>query len=1062
MSNAPTKLDTPRASAETVAGMATSGFVLEALVQEMEEATARAWDAWQLDVEARLLLPIRDGAAAAARSHKELLAQASSGDDSASLDVAMAYRASVVEEVLCPIREQLTRLPLGEVMEGSLRLLSALAPLAEHAVAACTLPHPLSLYAPTPGQPRRLARSIVRRWLRLKGRLRALLGQPARVPIRSVPVHALLNYHVQVRVAGTVARLHDRYERHVAGLTALLESGLTKWTNATLAFEHDLERHSKRAQPFSMIIRDGPLIAQGAPNPSMSKALRAISHALQGVLMDVAAQAALSDADAAALQQEAESLRNDFRRAGTILLTPADRKLPGRLPARRIRMEIGHWTAWHAQTQNRLDIDARIAQLRAALLAQRQNLLQLVAAVALGPVVETFETAAALLDTASRSVGEAKATELPSILRGLAASTLDRVRHALGELPGLLTADETLSRPGHIQWTALSNHVEAWPAEVVLHALPRPEAILVPGADPERRDLRRDILQILAPFPDRLAECARPLRQKLVSVWGDTEQVLSVVEFSLGAALQELQGNSTQNSTDNARELARGGILRAGNSLRDLLQSLEPPWQEFADGVYSLFFRDWSDIHRGVRSEAFIEDHWLGLQFRLRRRLPVLGRRVRDQTHRLRDAAGQLIRRGHRRAAVLIEHGRSAIGTAAATERDRLNTIEAIGPASLRALGERLPLVYRKLFALVPVGESWLLEGRESDLQFLRQHVERWHRRRAAGAVVLPMPLGSGRTSLLQVLASELRAAGRVSTVALSHRLTDSAAIARQIADAMGLKASSLEVLEGRLLQAEPQVCLIDNLEHLLYRAYGGTRLIEQVLVLLSRTDTRICWIASVSALAWQYLERAQGSATKLVSTYHPAAISRTTLGSIIFNRHQRSGMHLTFARPVTVSPLLYRRLERTRGDVARQALLRDHFFERLYLHSGSNVMLALLYWLRSAEFGEGRVTVHPGAPLSFRFLESYDLTRSFTLKAFLVHNTLTLEEHDRIFRMTGDASMTVLESLLNQDLIIPCNVSMDRLDEAPNRITSGTRYRLHPLVLHPVEQLLRKQNIIH
>ena len=108
-------------------------------------------------------------------------------------------------------------------------------------------------------------------------------------------------------------------------------------------------------------------------------------------------------------------------------------------------------------------------------------------------------------------------------------------------------------------------------------------------------------------------------------------------------------------------------------------------------------------------------------------------------------------------------------------------------------------------------------------------------------------------------------------------------------------------------------------------------------------------------------------------------------------------------------------------------------------------------------------LTIQPIEALSFRFFESFDMARAFTLKAFLLHNTLTLEEHNRIFRMTGAESTYLLESLLNLRLIEPCRMDARR-DAAgnPNRIFPDERYRLHPLILHRTFQLLRERNIIH
>ena len=76
---------------------------------------------------------------------------------------------------------------------------------------------------------------------------------------------------------------------------------------------------------------------------------------------------------------------------------------------------------------------------------------------------------------------------------------------------------------------------------------------------------------------------------------------------------------------------------------------------------------------------------------------------------------------------------------------------------------------------------------------------------------------------------------------------------------------------------------------------------------------------------------------------------------------------------------------------------------------------------------------------------------------------TLTLEEHNRVFRMDDDQSTYLLESLLNMGLIEPASPEARRdASGNPTRIIAGERYRLHPLILHPTFQLLKERNIIH
>lgn len=1037
-----------RALEEAGIGSANRNLILEA-----NEAAREAFGNALRSIQARIAQPLHDLVAASARRHGDL---AQGGK--APLCVP-SYRMSVAEQVLGPLAEQLSHLPLDLAMDAVTRIPEVLAPLAEHADEHLELPLIPADTAPETGSDRSAgAGRELRRPRPAKRRRRGDAGKTH----RNVPFRALMRYHLRVRVARSAKRLHNVAEEHVAALMGHLELALAQWSDSVLRMEHNLEGDRAPDLPLEAGPDHARASGHHAANPDPPEELRAVSRTLQQALEHVAGQALPRWDSAAALDQDLFQLGEDLCKAGTASLKDADRRLPEE-PARHRMEEVRRrWASWHAQAQARIDLALRLVRLRQSVLEARAAMLDKVMRTALAPVLQTFEDAATLLADASRSCTAEEPQRLPAALQRVESAVLEPVRQSLTERPGAREADQVLALSGHGAWQALTREVETWPDAFVMHGLPEPDAGAALAAAAQRRHVKRDVLEVLAPFPERLAPGAGPLRRRLAEVWEATQQVINVADFSLAAARKELEGGTRQEYADNARQLAGGGLLRASDALRDLVQSLQAPWQQFAQAVHELFHRDWADLHRSIRAEPSIERRWLGIRNRLSRRIRRAGRRLRTHAMRIRAALAHALRLGRRRATELIEQGRTAIGVAGGAESERLATLEAISPRTLRPLQERLPLVYRKLFALEPVTEPWLLEGRSDDLVYLRGHVHRCRNGLAAGALWLPMKAGSGRTSLLRVLQGELEESVPTHMVAPRRRLRDADEFAGEVAAAMGIRAQSLDELEESLLQARFAVCLLDNVELLMLRTYGGTDLLERVLLFFARTADRVCWIGTISDLAWQYLDRVLGGAASLASTYRPASAGRTMLGSIMLNRHSRSGLRLEFAPPASATTLFSRKIERARSDEARQVLLRDHYFEQLHQQCGSNIMLALVTWLRSAAFGGGRVTLHVRQPLSFRFLQSLEPTRAFTLKAFLMHNTLTPAEHKAIFHASKGESAAVLESLLKLNLIVACEPEPAGLVEAPGRIAEGTRYRLHPLVVHPVEAWLRGQNIIH
>jgi hypothetical protein len=178
--------------------------------------------------------------------------------------------------------------------------------------------------------------------------------------------------------------------------------------------------------------------------------------------------------------------------------------------------------------------------------------------------------------------------------------------------------------------------------------------------------------------------------------------------------------------------------------------------------------------------------------------------------------------------------------------------------------------------------------------------------------------------------------------------------------------------------------------------------------------------------------------------------------------RHRRSGLPLRFKEPEGNRRLLRQRLKRLRDPEAYDNLLAADFFDRLEKTSSRHLRLALFQWLMAADFeqGDGVVMEPPERP-DFTILDALTLTQNFTLKGFLEHRTLTLDEHDRIFRLPRHESYQIFESLQNRRLIEPVTPEADDLPER-SEIEEDLRYRVRPLLEGAVIAHLRGRNIVH
>jgi hypothetical protein len=328
--------------------------------------------------------------------------------------------------------------------------------------------------------------------------------------------------------------------------------------------------------------------------------------------------------------------------------------------------------------------------------------------------------------------------------------------------------------------------------------------------------------------------------------------------------------------------------------------------------------------------------------------------------------------------------------------------------------------------------------------------------------------VGGGRTSFLAALRDKVFDGCAVRMIELEERLTEADRLIAAVAGGLALPEGrqSWAELEAELRRREPTlqptVVIVDNLEHLMLQTAGGTGLLEEMLTLMVHTDHLVFWLATMSTEAWRYFQKVAAVPTSIVGAHALAAVGRSETEEIVLGRHHRSGMTLRFTPPRDPSPLLKRRLRRARTDERRQEILQELFFDGLFKHAGGGIALTLLYWLRSVEFEEDGdvVSVLPFQPMSFGQLNRLDLPRLFSLKAFVLHNTLTASELARILRIPIDRSALIVEALLGLALIERAEVDAAVVDEPED--CAVERFRLSRLVLHPVVERLRSARILY
>jgi hypothetical protein len=560
---------------------------------------------------------------------------------------------------------------------------------------------------------------------------------------------------------------------------------------------------------------------------------------------------------------------------------------------------------------------------------------------------------------------------------------------------------------------------------------------------------------------ERIRTSPQVLAAAVETLGDQMTELRDVVAFGFEAARKEL-AEGQEGAEARALSLSVGGLRRTADALAGLPEIITGAQVVMEAAVA------W-ELSRG---SAYIVDRTLArrVQGQILEARSRLSTSLQETMERMAPGARRLARFGRsiwlrlrRRGLRLRRRVRSFMGTDASAHagprrfRPPVRTSENL---------DGVPLVYQRLFTFAPVSDGSLLVGRDVQLAEAEESWTRWR-----GGYGMPLvvtgPPGSGVSSFFGAVSSRLERRG-VSQVRaeFEDRFTSESQLCSWLAGVLGVEApETLDQLATRVLGAppgeSPEVCILDGLEHAYLRIPGGTDLVERVMTFMAETEPRIFWMASLTRSAWQLVQKSEPTAVSQVEVLELKPLPAEGLRAAVLLRHKRSGVPLVFEEPSTGRHMLRRRL---RGQPAhgRQRLLEDDYFDRLHRSSTGNLRLAFFNWLQSADFGtgEGGLRVRDLEPMGFAYLESLDLTQNFTLKSFLEHRTLTLSEHDAVFRIPRQESFQVFESLKNRHIIesLPSQANKVEISD----IHENLRYRISPLLTGAVAAHLAKRNIVH
>lgn len=357
----------------------------------------------------------------------------------------------------------------------------------------------------------------------------------------------------------------------------------------------------------------------------------------------------------------------------------------------------------------------------------------------------------------------------------------------------------------------------------------------------------------------------------------------------------------------------------------------------------------------------------------------------------------------------------------------------------------RLPYVYQRLFKNDTATDSILVETREEEIAKLKLAFDNWSLNRYVPTVIIGEK-GSGNSSVVNSFLKRHNEKIPVKTFIVSHQITNREEYFQFFSDAFPENTFSDQEGLIAFLNDYPQKMIIrmEDIQNMFLRKVGGFVGIKYFVELMSKTNKKHFWICTCTLYAWNYLDKAFEISDYFGYTIKLGNLTSQKIADIILKRHKMSGYNIYYKPdPLVISEKKLAKME----EEDSQGYLKDNYFSFLNKFTGSNISLALIFWLRSTEEIIGdTINISTLRNLNFSFLNALSTKKIFLLHALLIHDGLTQERYAQILNQGRETVRQEFTLLYDDGLIISKN----------------DHYFINPLLYSQIVLLLKSKNLIY
>ncbi|MEE4310431.1 MAG: ATP-binding protein [candidate division KSB1 bacterium] len=534
-------------------------------------------------------------------------------------------------------------------------------------------------------------------------------------------------------------------------------------------------------------------------------------------------------------------------------------------------------------------------------------------------------------------------------------------------------------------------------------------------------------------------------KQSIDEILRQISELDYIIDYNLVSALNIFEDRTEENVLISAKSVIVQGFDLVQKQIEDLVKKTEALSNVIEENLVEMSQDLIDDLNGLANNEKIIELKLHIAKLKAREEIRSYAQKIVNAfkltVPAVLKAGNRILSRGRGFYSSIIKR----LGLESKTSEGQIRLSNLVSDIPKRI--EKLPYVYQRLFKIEPITDERLFDGRTVEMEFLKDQFVSW-REGKYGVISIIGEKGSGRTTLLNFAHKNVFHGYTAHRIELSGMIHHSEDILiekiNQAFENSGWK--NLHEFEEHILsQDQKRFIIVEDIQNMFLRRVGGFRILEEFLLLVSRTKNKIYWILTCTLYSWRYLDRVMQISKYMFGTIELGAFRPEEIEDIILKRHRISGYRLQFeASDEIKKSRKYKKLD-TEDD--RQNYLKTYFFVRLGALASGNISAAMVYWLSAIiKMESDTIFIDADIDFNYSFMHQIPQEELYTLAIFLQHETLCANEHSTLFHCDAQHSMLLFNRLLNMGILVQ----------------KETGYQVNPYVYRAVVETLKTKNILH